>query len=48
MDFLIDEYGQSIMCIIFGAGVITLMGSVLSWVIGNPWMVDGVARYFVV
>lgn len=35
MDFLVDEYGQSIMLIIFGGGVITIMGNLLAWVLSN-------------
>lgn len=35
MDNLIDDFGQSIMLIVFGGGVITLMGQVLKWVLAN-------------
>ncbi len=35
MDFLIDEYGQAIMLIIFGGGTIVMMGRLLAWVLSN-------------
>ena len=35
MDFLLEDYGQSIILIIFGGGVVTVMGNLLNWVIMN-------------
>ena len=33
MDLIIEEYGQGVMLICFGGGVITMMGHFLGWVL---------------
>ncbi len=35
MNFLIEEYGQAIVLIIFGSGCITCLAKILAWVISN-------------
>ncbi len=35
MEIIIEDYGQAIVFIIFGGGIITLMSNLLGWVISN-------------
>lgn len=35
MSGLIEDYGQAIILVIFGGGVVTMMGKVLSWILTN-------------